>query len=61
VEFVFTDILLAIFLIIGIVIIWKLNRKIFQIIAENSEELAHLSFNYVSKLGIKTTAGIRKF
>lgn len=60
-EFVFIYILLAIFLIIGVIVIWKLNKKIFQIIAENPEKLAHLSFDYASKLGIKTTAGIKKF
>jgi len=60
-EFVFIYILLAIFLLIGVIIIWKLNKKIFQIIAEDPEKLAHLSFNYASKLGIKTTAGIKKF
>jgi hypothetical protein len=60
-EFVFIYILLAVFLIIGVIIIWKLNKKIFQIIAENPEKLAHLSFDYASKLGIKTTADIKKF
>ena len=60
-EFVFIYILLAIFLIIGVIIIWKLNKKIFQIIAENPEKLANLSFDYASKLGIKTAAGIKKF
>jgi len=60
-EFVFIYILLAIFLIIGVIIIWKLNKKIFQIITEDPEKLAHLSFDYASKLGIKTTTGIKKF
>jgi len=60
-EFVFIYILLAFFLIIGVIIIWKLNKKIFQIMAENPEKLANLSFDYASKLGIKTTAGIKKF
>jgi hypothetical protein len=59
--FVFIFTLLAIFLIIGFVIIWKLNKKIFQIMAENPEKLVNLSFDYASKLGIKTTAGIKKF
>lgn len=59
--FVFIYILFAIFLIIGVIIIWKMNKKIFQIIAEDPEKLAHLSFDYASKLGIKTTAGIKKF
>jgi len=58
---VFIFILLTIFFIIGVVIIWKLKKKIFQIIAEDPEKLAHLSFDYASKLGIKTTAGIKKF
>ena len=58
-EFVFIYILLAIFLIIGVIIIWKLNKKIFQIIAEDPEKLANLSFDYASKLGIKTAAGIK--
>jgi hypothetical protein len=40
-EFVFIYILLAIFLIIGVIIIWKLNKKIFQIIAEDPEKLAN--------------------
>ena len=43
----------------GFVIIWRLKKKIFQIIAEDPEKLAHLSFDYASKLGIKTTAGIK--
>jgi len=60
-EFVFIYILLAIFLIMGVVIIWELNKKIFQIVAEDPEKLAHLSFDYASKLGIKTVAGIKKF
>ena len=60
-EFVFIYILLAIFLIIGVIIIWRMKKKIFQIIAEDPEKLAHLSFDYASKLGIKTTAGIKKF
>ena len=60
-ESVFIYILLAIFLIKVVIIIWKLNKKIFQIIAEDPEKLAHLSFDYASKLGIKTTAGIKKF
>ena len=60
-EFVFIYILLAIFLIIGVIIIWKLNKKIFQIIGEDPEKLAHLSFDYASKLGIKTAEGIKKF
>lgn len=59
--FVFIYILLIIFFIIGFVIIWRLKKKIFQIIAEDPEKLAHLSFDYASKLGIKTTAGIKKF
>lgn len=57
--FVFIYILLIIFLIIGVIIIWKLNKKIFQIVAEDPEKLAHLSFDYASKLGIKTAAGIK--
>ena len=44
--FVFIYILLIIFFIIGVVIIWKLKKKIFQIIAEDPEKLAHLSFDY---------------
>jgi len=59
--FVFIYILLIIFFIVGFVIIWRLKKKIFQIIAEDPEKLAHLSFDYASKLGIKTTAGIKKF
>ncbi len=59
--FVFIFILLIIFFIIGFIIIWKLNKKIFQIIAENPEKLANLSFDYASKLGIKTATGIKKF
>ncbi len=53
--FVFIYILLIIFFIIGFVIIWRLKKKIFQIIAEDPEKLVHLSFYYASKLGIKTT------
>lgn len=60
-ESVFIFILLIIFFIIGFVIIWKLNKKIFQIVAEDPEKLANLSFNYASKLGIKTATGIKKF
>ena len=59
--FIFIYILLIIFFIIGFIIIWKLNKKIFQIIAENPEKLANLSFDYASKLGIKTATGIKKF
>jgi len=57
--FVFIYILLIIFFIIRFVIIWRLKKKIFQIIAEDPEKLAHLSFYYASKLGIKTTVGIK--
>jgi hypothetical protein len=59
--FVFIYILLIIFFIIGVIIIWRLNKKIFQIIAENPEKLANFSFDYASKLGIKTATGIKKF
>ena len=36
--FVFIYILLGIILIIGVIITWKLNKKIFQIIAEERQE-----------------------
>jgi len=47
-------IILVIFFLAGAVVIWKINKKLFQIIAKNPEKLMRWIFGFTLKLGIKT-------
>jgi len=53
-EFWFIFIFFTIFFLLGAIIVWKIKKILFQVIAKNPEKLVRRIFGFASKFGIKT-------
>lgn len=53
-EFWFIFIFFTIFFLLGAIIVWKIKKILFQVIAKNPEKLVRWIFGFASKFGIKT-------